>query len=395
MTAVATLPLDRTDPLDPPPAYRALAAQERVFQVRTPRGDLAWVVSRLEDVRQALTDRALSSDPRTPGFPTYLTGDVPPPPGFFMQADAPDHTRLRRLVTREFLVSHMEALRPRIEENLRRIVADLGPVDSADLVSQVALPIAASTICELLGAPFDDYPLFVRLTDTVLSRTSTPEEATGAAVELLGYFDRLVTAKRQHPTDDVFSRLVAREEAGDATHEELVGLATLLLLGGYDTMAQMIGLGVYALLRHPDELARLREDPSLAPDAVEELLRYLTVNHSGLPRGVLADTEIGGQTIRAGEGVIVMLNAANRDEDAFTDPDALDLTRGSRDHVAFGHGFHKCIGLTLARIELQVVFTTIFDLLPGLRCEVSEDDLPFRHDMVLYGLRSLPVGWDR
>jgi cytochrome P450 len=397
MTAtLPELPMPRTHPLDPPPRYRALAAERPVFQVRTPRGDTAWVVTRHEDVRAVLTHRGFSSDPRTPGFPTYVTGDVPPPPGFFMQADPPDHGRLRRSVTREFLINQMEALRPTMRRILDGLIDDMTAdgAESADLVRQFALPMAAMTICEILGVPFADHELFVSLTDTVLDRTSTPEQAVQAAGELMGYFDRLVTTKEEQPSADLFGRLVTGSANGGLNHEELVGMAALLLLAGYDTMAQMIGLGTVTLFEHPDQLAELTADTALLPGAVEELLRYLSINHAGLPRAATEDVTVGGQQIRAGEGVVVMLNAANRDESVFENADAFDIHRENNGrHVAFGHGFHKCIGATLARVELTEVFGGLFARLPGLRPVQPIEELPFRHDMVLYGVRKLPVAW--
>ncbi|WP_019071568.1 cytochrome P450 [Streptomyces hokutonensis] len=397
MTAtLPEFPMPRTHPLDPPPQYRVLGAEHPVFQVRTPRGDTAWVVTRHEDVRAVLTDRAFSSDPRTPGFPTYVTGDVPPPAGFFMQADPPDHGRLRRSVTREFLINQMEALRPTMRRILDRLVDDLTAdgAESADLVRHFALPMAAMTICEILGVPFEDHVLFVSLTDTVLDRTTPPEEAVKAAVELMGYFDRLVTAKEARPSEDMFGRMVTRSAEGGLNHEELVGMAALLLLAGYDTMAQMIGIGTVTLFEHPGQLAELKQDPTLLPGAVEELLRYLSINHAGLPRAATEDVVVGGQRIRAGDGVLVMLNAANRDESVFEHADTFDIHRENTGrHVAFGHGFHKCVGATLARVELTEVFGGLFERLPGLRPVKPIEELPFRHDMVLYGVRELPVTW--
>jgi cytochrome P450 len=395
MTAtLPEFPMPRSHPLDPPPRYRELSGERPVFKVRTPRGD-AWVVTRHEDVRAVLTDRAFSSDPRTPGFPTYVTGDVPPPPGFFMQADAPDHGRLRRTVTREFLIGRMDALRPTMRSILDRLVDEMTADGrrSADLVRQFALPMAAMTICEILGVPFEDHVVFVSLTDTVLDRTSPPEQAERAAGELMGYFGRMVSAKERHPSSDLFGRMVTRSADGGLGHDELVGMAALLLLAGYDTMAQMIGLGAATLFENPGQLAELRRDATLWPGAVEELLRYLSINHAGLPRAAVRDVVVGGRPIRAGDGVLVMLNAANRDQNVFDDADTFDIHRTHNRHVAFGHGFHKCVGSTLARVELTETFRGLFERLPGLRPSTPVEHLPFRHDMVLYGVRELPVTW--
>jgi cytochrome P450 len=289
----------------------------------------------------------------------------------------------------------MEALRPRMQEVLDELIDRmLARGDSAELVADLAYPMAATMICELLDVPVEDQDIFVGLTDTILDRASSPEQTVRAAEDLMAYFDRMVTAKKQNPKDDLFGRLVAHEQTGQISHVELVGLAALLLLSGYDTMAQMIGLGVLTLLEHPDQLAELRADPALMPAAVEEMLRYLSINHSGLPRAATKDVVIGGQQIKAGDGVLVMLNAANRDDSIFADPDVFDIHRPAVNrHIAFGHGFHKCIGLTLARIELATVFAGLFDRIPGLRVPRAIDELPFRHDMVLYGVRELPVEW--
>lgn len=395
-SVVPDFPMARTHPLDPPPQYRELGGEQPVFQVRTPRG-LAWLVTRHEDCTAVLTEPSFSSDPRTPGFPSYMTADVPPPPGFFLQLDPPDQSRLRRLVTREFLVGRMEALRPSMQRILDELIDELlGKGSPADLVADLAYPMAARVVCELLSVPFEDSEVFISLTDTVLDRSSTPEQTATAATELMAYFDRLMTAKEQAEIvpDDLFGRLIAHQESGKLSHVELVGLAAMLLLGGYDTMAQMIGLGVLTLLRHPDQAELVRADPSLMAAAVEEMLRYLSINHAGLPRAATKDVVIGGQRIKAGDGVLVMLNVANRDAGVFDSPDTFDIRRPAlNQHIAFGHGFHKCIGLTMARIELSTVFTGLFARIPGLRVAADLDELPFRHNMVLYGVRELPVQW--
>lgn len=392
-----SFPMPRACPLDPPPQYRELSRDRPIFKVRTTQRDQeAWVVTGHEEVRAILMDPRFSSDPRSPGFPTYITGDLPPPPGFFLQHDPPDQTRLRRLVSREFVMAQMEKLRPRMQEILDELIDGMEASGrSADLVAALAFPMAARVICELLAVPFEDSAVFVTLTDTVLDRSSTAEQAMAAAMELMAYFDRLVTARKAtRGGDDILSRLVDQATEADASHQELVGLAALLLLSGYDTMAQVIGLGVMVLLMNPEQKAAMMADASLVGPAVEELMRYLTINHSGLPRAAMADVEIGGELIRAGDGVLVMLNAANRDERVFERPDDFDIHRkGLERHVAFGHGLHKCIGLTLARIELTTVFTGLFRRLPALRLDSSLDDLNFRHEMVLFGVRALPVTW--
>lgn len=388
------LPVSRSHPLNPPP-YRALTAERRVAPVRTPRGDIAWLVTRYEDARAVLGDRRFSSDPRTPGFPTYLTPGLEPPPGFFMQFDAPDHGRLRRAVSREFSLTRIEALRPVMQQILDEVVDEMvRRGGEAELIAEMALPMAARTITELLGVPYEDTALVKDNTDVLLDHLSTPEQVMGAAQALSAYFDQLVTTKeRQATAGDLLGRLVAHADEAAISHPELVGMATLLLLAGYDTMVQMIGLGVLTLLEHPDQLREIREQPSLLPGSVEELLRFLTVNHVGLPRAALEDVVVAGQPIRAHDGVLVMLNAANRDPDVFDHPDEFDVHRDGPAPVAFGYGLHKCIGTALAVVELETVFAGLFRRLPTLRVVKPIEELVFRHDMVLYGVRELHVAW--
>ncbi|HKY38966.1 MAG TPA: cytochrome P450 [Polyangiaceae bacterium] len=203
---------------------------------------------------------------------------------------------------------------------------------------------------------------------------------------------RVITEKERAPGADLLGRLIS-DPARQVSHPEFVGLAALLLLAGYDTMAQVIGLGTVTLLLHPDQLTEFLTKPELGENMVEEMVRYLTVNHAGLPRVAVADVEISGQLIRAGEGVLVMLNAGNRDEAAFQNPDAFDIHRDVHHHVGFGHGLHKCIGAPFARAELEIVFCTLFRRIPTLRLLQPVEELPFRHEMVLYGLHALSVGW--
>ncbi|MGW5323692.1 MULTISPECIES: cytochrome P450 [Rhodococcus] len=397
MTVTATFPMprDRQRPLDPPPAYRELAATSRVPLVQTPSGP-AWLVAHHDDCRTVLTDRSFSSDPRTSGYPSYISGGITPPPGYFLMFDQPDHTRLRRLVTREFVIGRMEQLRPRVNEVINEALDKMMASEDrrGDIVTDIAFPVASTMICELLDVPVEDQGTFIGLTDTILDRSTPPDEAAVAVRDLMAYFGDLVRRKKKHVKDDLFGRLIEHERTGTITEGELIGLAALLVLSGYDTMAQTIGLGALLLLTHPDQLRSLVDDPKRAAQTVEEMLRYLSINHAGLPRAATEDRVIGGQAIRAGDGVLVMLNAANRDTNVFEDADRFDISRpqlGS--HIAFGHGFHKCIGLTMARVELSEVFTVMAERLPEMQLTGEIASLTFRDDMVLYGACSVPVAW--
>ncbi|ENI1059445.1 cytochrome P450 [Serratia marcescens] len=389
------LPTKRTCPFNPPEEYRFIRQECPVVRVKTPRGDFAWLITRFHDVKQALSNRRLSSDPRSTGFPTYISGEVPPPPGFFLQLDAPDHTRLRKSVTEEFLNSHVEQLKPRMAAIIDRQLTEMLTLQPpVDFVKAFAVPASAKIICELLGTPVADHPFVQSRTDIVLDRSTPPEQAEKAAIELMSYFDRIVTEKELAPGEDLLGRLIRKARADNQpSHEEIVGLAALLLLSAYDTMALAMGLGVVTLLNNPQQRQAFLADPSLGNDLVYELVRYLTINHAGLPRAATADLEIGGQQIKAGEGVLIMLSSANRDEEVFEQPDAFNLHRREKTQLGFGHGIHKCLGMHFARAELAIAFRAIFTRIPTLSIAVPQTSLTYRDEMVLYGLKALPVTW--
>ncbi|GEM46878.1 cytochrome P450 [Deinococcus cellulosilyticus] len=390
------MPSVRPCPFDPPAEYRNIRAEAPVAQFRTPRGNLAWLITRFDDIKQVLTDPRFSSDPTRPGFPSYLTGDILPPPGYFLLMDSPDHHRLRSVIVQELKGARLEELRPKmqaiVDAQVERMLQMTPPVD---LIQVFALPVASLIICDLLGVPYQDHSFVQDRTDTILDRSRTPKEQEAAAIELMMYFDRIVTEKEQHPENDLIGRLIQDPaRSSKINHAELVGLAALILLSAYDTMVQVIGLGTLTLLNHPEQVQDILSSPVLIDKLTDELVRYLTVNHAGLPRVATEDVVVGGQTIRAGEGVVVMLNSGNRDEEAFTLPDEFNVHRSTRDHVGFGHGLHKCIGAHYARMELGIVFSSLFRQVHGLQVTVPTHELEFRDEMVLYGVKQLPVSWD-
>ncbi len=390
-------PAERRCPFDPPAEYGRLLAEQPVSRVTLVTGRQAWLVTRHADVRTVLGDNRFSADVTRPGFPFVVRRPQQPLllGRTFIRMDPPEHTRYRRMLTKEFTVRRMEALRPRIQEIVDGFLDDMARrTPPVDLVQALALPVPSLVICLLLGVPYADHEFFQHHSAVLLRRTSTSEEVRRSAEELLAYLDRLITQKERDPGDDLLSRLVVeQEQPGRLSHEDLVAMAVLLLIAGHETTANMIGLGALALLRHPDQLNALRENPSLVDGAIEELLRYLTIVHNGLPRVALEDVEIGGQLIRAGEGVIALLPTANRDPATFEKADTLDIRRDARGHVAFGHGVHQCLGQALARVELQVVFASLFRRFPTLRLAVPVEELPLRHDMLIYGVHELPVTW--
>lgn len=371
-----------------------------VTRVTLRGGQRVWAVSRHADIRTVLTSPAFSSDRTNPGFPNPTGRPAIGERGRFkpslIMLDPPEHGPARRAVVGEFTVKRLAALRPRVQEivddHLDAMLA--AESRSADLVTALALPVPSLVICELLGVPYADHDFFQSRSRTLLSRGAAREEVLAASDELVGYMEKLVATKEDAPADDLVARQIAKARAaGDYDRDELVGLATLLLIAGHETTANMISLGTLALLDAPDQLAALKADPAKTPGAVEELLRRLTIAEFVTSRVAVADTEVGGVAVKAGEGVLTMGNAANHDPAVFTEPDRLDIDRGARNHIAFGYGAHQCLGQNLARIELQVVFDTLFARVPTLRVAVAPHELSFKDDASIYGLHSLPVAW--
>lgn len=310
--------------------------------------------------------------------------------------DDPEHARLRRLVTREFTIKKVEALRPAVQRIADEAIdAMLTGPNPTDLVEAYALPVPSLVISELLGVPYDDHEFFQANSRVLINRETTSEERTAAGQRLAEYLDGLIEAKIADPADDLLSGLVDRIDAGDLTRPEAVEMGVLMLFAGHETTANMIALGTLALLENPDQLAYLRDtdDPAAVAGAVDELLRYLTITHGGLRRVALEDIEIDGHTIRAGEGIIVINETANRDPGLFPDPDRLDLQRDARQHVTFGYGIHQCLGQPLARMELQVAYKALLRRIPDLRLAAELDHIPFKHDGFIYGVYDLPVTW--
>ncbi|MFF8961002.1 cytochrome P450 [Streptomyces sp. NPDC014894] len=369
-----------------------------VGKVRLPFGGWAWLMTRHEDVRQLLRHPGFSSDQYRPGFP--VLNPIPPTregaSGLFIFMDGEQHSRFRRMLTAEFMIKNIRRIEPLIEETvvdaLERMRA-IGP--PVDLMSEFALPVPSMTICHLLGVPYSDHDFFQHHSAVIMDRKSGPEEVDGALGALDGLLGELIAFKRTSPDEDLLSRLVAeRVVPGELREDELKSMAMLLLVAGHETTANMIGLSALALLEHPECLDALRADPGLAPGMVEELLRYVTVVRTGLPRLAMEDAEIGGQKIRAGEGVVAMLSMANRDASVFQDPEAFDSTRReAHRHMAFGFGLHQCIGQPLARAELRVALLELARRFPGLKAETTLADVPKRHMAVTFGLGELPVTW--
>ncbi|MGW3997390.1 cytochrome P450 [Amycolatopsis sp. NPDC004772] len=397
-TEIPEFPMTRAAgcPFDPPPAARALQEEGPLARVRLWDGSTPWLVTRYADQRALLADPRISADITRPGYPS----PAPLPKGgtgiSFILMDNPEHARLRKMVTAPFTIRRVAAMRPAVQkivdDRIDELLAGPKPVD---LVEAFALPVPSLVICELLGVPYADHDFFQENSKVIVHRDARPEERAAGHRALIGYLDELVGSKLGNPGDDLLSGLAARVAAGELTRVEAAQMGVLLLIAGHETTANMIALGTLALLEHPDQLALLREsdDPALVASAVEELLRYLNITHNGRRRVALEDIEIGGQTVRAGEGLIMANDIANRDPEAFPDGDRLDLTRDAHRHVAFGFGVHQCLGQPLARLELQVVYSTLYRRIPTLALATDVEQIPFKHDGSVYGVYELPVTW--
>lgn len=394
-----SFPMEREGrcPFDPPPSARKIQQEAPITRVSISNGTTPWLVTRYDDARKVLADSRVSSDPARPGYPAQAGGaEGQGSPVSFILMDDPDHARLRRMVTAPFAVKRIEALRPRVQKVVDDLVDGLlaGP-QPVDLVEAFALPVPSLVICELLGVPYADHDHFQENSSAIVRRTSTMDDRRAALGALSTYLTGLLEQKIEAPEEDLLSDLGARVVDGEITLDEASQMGVLLLIAGHETTANMIALGTLALLEHPGELATLREvpEPAHVASAVEELLRYLTILHVGRRRVATADIEIGDVTIREGDGVIVAADLGNRDETVFEDPDRLDLTRNPRAHIAFGFGIHQCLGQPLARMELQVVYGTLFRRIPTLRRAVELEEIPFKTDGTVYGVYELPVAW--
>lgn len=394
---VTTLPTARQPgcPFDPP--KELIEARERgpISHYTFPDGHQGWLITGYDLVRSVLADSRFSSRKELMRHhPTIDLGDIevpPAPPGEFLLMDDPEHGRYRKPLAGKFTARRMRLLTERVEQ----ITVDhLDAMEKAgppvDLVTAFARPIPAIVICELLGVPYEDRGSFQEQIESFLGGETSDEDLIAAYTATQHYLAELVAAKRANPTDDVLSDLTD----SDLNDEELRGVALILLAAGFDTTANMLALGTFALLRNPTQLAALRADPALADQAVEELLRYLSVVKT-LMRTALEDVELGGQTIEAGTTVILSYNTANRDPERFADPHVLDLRRQDGGHLAFGHGIHQCLGQQLARVEMRVAFPALVNRFPTLRLAVPAEEVGLRPETAdIYGVKSLPVTWD-
>ena len=401
-SGVAFNPLDRNFTTDPYPLYKRLREKDPVHRSRLAN---ALLFTRYEDVATILRDggRFLTDGQKQPEYPKLrerairegvLEEGESDTGGSMLRMDPPDHTRLRSLVSRAFTPRTVEALRPRIEELVEEMLAGAEREGRMDVIGDIAYPLPVTVIAEMLGIPTADRDRFKHWSDEIIrtlgfSNYEDARRSRKAGKELRAYLEPIIEQRRREPREDLLSGLAAAEDGGDRLSvDEMYDTVALLLVAGNETTTNLIGNGMLALMRNPGELERLRSDPSLIENAVEELLRYDSPVQI-TSRFAIEDTDVNGHPVEAYKELLVVLGAANRDPAHFADPDRLDLGRGDVRHLSFGHGLHYCLGAPLARIEGQAAIGAMVQRFPRIR--LLTDAPEWGDNLILRGLRSLPV----
>ncbi|MFF0273069.1 cytochrome P450 [Streptomyces sp. NPDC004330] len=402
MTSSCPVHRTRPYPFSPPegialdPLYSRLREHEPVSRIRMPYGGEAWLLTRHADVRAVLGDPRFSMEAGA-GRDVPRPTEYPLPAGGLISMDPPGHTRLRRLAGKAFTARRVEELRPRVSRFAHELLDGMVARDepSGEVMEDLALPVSISVICGLLGVSYDDRHLFRDFSEALVSSSLGPAEVQRATEDFSAYMADLVADRRARPTDDFLSTMVQARDEGDRLSEaELLMMGSGLLISGYETTATQIGNFVLLLLDDRRLYERLVTEPDLVPSAVEELLRFTPLSTlDGFARIALEDVEIGGTLIRAGEAVITSIASANLDDTAFPGAASLDLARAQNPHLGFGHGAHYCMGAPLARLELQVVLSTLVERLPELRLSVPASELRWRAGSLLRTPEAVPVTW--
>ena len=389
------LPFERPDVLDVPPVLRHLQAEHPICRVRTPAGDPAWLVTRYDDVRALFADARLGRSHPDPGrAPRYSNSALLGAPMVSRDAEQAEQARMRRVLTRSFMVKRMNALRPRVQALVDGVLDRIDELPQpVDLHVELALPVPILVICELLGVPYEDRDRFRQWSDDA-GNFADRERAHAGLAALHTYMREQLRERRRERREDVLSDLVAEGDADPTfTEDRMTGIAGGLLFAGHETTVTRIDFGVLLLLTDDDQRRALLADPALVPGAVEEILRVAVPGAGVLPRYALADIEIADVLIRDGDLVLLSAAIANRDGRAFREPDRFDVRRDQHQHLTFGHGHHFCLGAGLARVELQTVIGTLFHRFPTLRLAVPIEQLPRREGFLTGGLEALPVVW--
>jgi cytochrome P450 len=390
---------------DPFPFYKQLRETAPVYRVRLPDGQMAWLVTRYDDVANALTDERFAKDifrvlakeqlSNVPWITRLLAPLLMPFARHMLNQDPPDHTRLRALVQQAFSPRLVEGMRGRVETLANELLDKVERRGRMDLIADYALPIPTTIIAEMLGVPVKDRHKFHRWSGVMLAAGASRfglVRAMPSALRFMRYLRKLIRARRADPCDDLVSALVsANENSQHLSDDELLSMILLLIVAGHETTVNLIASGMLALLEHPDQLEWLRSDPGLIKPAVEELLRFSSPVETATARFAREDVEIAGVTIPKGDVVLAAIASANRDELQFKNPDTLDIAREPNKHLAFGLGIHFCLGASLARLEGQIAINTLLAHTRDMRLAVDKSKLRWRTALVLRGLKALPV----
>ncbi|MFI9274315.1 cytochrome P450 [Kitasatospora sp. NPDC052896] len=395
-TPPVPFPQSRSCPYQPPTGYDAFKGNGPLQKVELFDGKIAWLVSSHAVAKKLLADARLSNDRTRSDFPALSDAERTPRPFRMLpEMDGDEHDAQRRLLLPYFTLKRARENRERITQIANELIDALlkkeGPLD---LVSEFAIHLPSKVVCELLGIPFEDHEFF-QDRGYRLEKVESQESVQQMIGELFGYLDRLIRAMETDPRPGLLGDLVRGPvAAGEMTHQELVVLALVMLNSGHVTTSSMIALGVLVLLEHPEQFEQLRAEPELMPSAVDELLRYTSIADSVTRRIAVADIEIAGEVIAAGDGVVMPNALLNRDPEAFEEPDAFDIRRGNTiRHLALGFGVHQCIGQHLARVEIEVALEALFTRIPTLRLAVPAAEVPLRDTAGLEGVSELPVTW--
>jgi cytochrome P450 len=392
-------PMARECPFSPPLAYKQMREERPVAPVRLWNGNKAWLVTRFDDVRKILSDKRISNNITHAGFPVLYAARAAVmqqhgKPPYFHFMDPPEHTEHRRMFTQDFSVIRVKEMEEEIQSIVDEVIDEMlaGADRSADLVKAIALPIPTRVIARILGFPYADVAKLQGMMNATSGFGQDPEVAKRSYARLNDYVSELIARKEADPSTDTISRVISEQlHSGNIDRPGLIRVILFLLIVGHETTTSMIALGTLMLLEHDEQREKLIKGPSLTQNAVEELLRYLSIVHLTTCRVAIEDIEIGGETIKAGEGIVALVSSANRDASQFQNPDVLDIERDARAHVAFGFGVHQCLGQTLARLELRITINSILRRIPTLKLAQPIDELKFKG--YINGVQSMIVAW--
>lgn len=390
-------PLRRPGPLAVPADYKEWAAAAPIKRVRLRTGRDAVVVTRYEASKGVLMGEQTTASREDPRFPLMRNGVFASDNTNLVFMDGEPHHKYRRMLLPEFTPKRLAVIRPQIEAFVEASVDRLASTPQpADFHTVFSTPVPSQMICVLLGVAYEgNHEVFETATRRILSMDSTAEEFSAAAEELGELTTNLVAEQMENPGPGIIGRLITRYvRSGELSVDQLIGFANLMLIGGHETTATMMTWGMYTLLTEPGLADALRADPSLLPGAIEEMLRIHAISDLTMPKLASEDMLVDGSVIKAGEGIIPLALAANHDESVFPNPQTFDPRREGPRHLTFGTGIHACLGQNLARMELEITYSTLLRRMPSLRLAVDVDDLEIDYGSVVWALKSLPVAWD-